>query len=49
MIAKAHDCHTAKSTMVVHAHVELVRMLSANNGIPESILGNDVLKMNLKT
>ena len=49
MIANAHACHTARATIAVHAQVSLVRMLSANSGMPERIFGSEFEKKNWNT
>ncbi len=49
MIANAHACQTASATIAVQAHVSLVRMLSANSGMPERIFGREFEKKNWNT
>ncbi|SKF68478.1 Uncharacterised protein [Mycobacteroides abscessus subsp. abscessus] len=45
MMAKAQACHTASTTMAVHAHSGLVRMLSRNAGMLARILGSELENM----
>ena len=49
MIANAHACQTASTTIAVQAHSGLVRMLSRKTGIPDRILGSEFAKKNWNT
>ncbi len=48
MIAKAQACQTARATIAVHAQVSLVRMLSANSGMPDEDLRQRVREEELE-